>query len=200
MVDERRMKMAEIKKRMKDYQSIKEEAVVEAVTEVVELIPDPPAATAPEKKPVKLNLGCGFRKFEGFINIDMREIVKPDLLHDITKPFPYADSSVDLILADDILEHVPPDDVIPVLREIHRILKPEGVLQFSIPSTDSRGAYMDPTHRSFWNINSWLYFTDGEWHALYPEFPAFKRIEIRDETSSEKLRIIHTRGKVSPLK
>ncbi len=59
---------------------------------------------------------------------------------------------------------------------------------------------MDPTHRSFWNINSWLYFTDGEWLALYPEFPAFKKIELRDDTTSVKLRIIHTNGKLSPIK
>jgi predicted SAM-dependent methyltransferase len=187
---ERRKQMSEvkeIKKVIKDKQFVQDGATATLTVDV-------------PKPPVKLNLGCGWRKHEGFINIDMRELVKPDLLHDITKPFPYADSSVDFILADDILEHVLPDDVAPMLWELHRILKPDGVLQFSIPSTDGRGAFMDPTHRSFWNIGSWLYFTDGEWHALYPDFPLFKKLELVDETTSVKYRIVHTRGKVSPVK
>ena len=34
-------------------------------------------------------------------------------------------------------------------------------LNFSeIPSTDGRGAFQDPTHVSYWNENSFLYYTD----------------------------------------
>ena len=189
--------MSEIKKRMKDNALVREE-VVAAVVAPEE--PKQESEVKREKPPIRLNLGCGWRKVAGCVNIDNRELVKPDLLHDITKPFPYEDASVDYILATDIIEHIPPDDVAPFLWEMHRILKPDGVLEFSIPSTDSRGAFMDPTHRSYWNINSWLYYTDREWHALYPDLPLFRKIEIKDEVTSARFNIIHTRGKVSPMR
>lgn len=185
--------MAEIKKASRDRQEVREETTAKLTVE------EPTVLEIPKKK-VMLNLGCGWKKYIDYINIDNRAEVNPDLLHDITQPFPYEDNSVDYILADDILEHVMPDDVVPLLKEIHRILKPEGVFHFSIPSTRGDGAFMDPTHRSYWCINSWLYYTDADWHALYPDLPFFKRLELRDEMTSEKLRIIHTKGKVSPVK
>ena len=153
-----------------------------------------------EAPKIKLNLGCGFRKVDGFINIDKRELVKPELLADIEDGFPmYADSSVDEVRAFDILEHIVPDKVVFVLSEIHRILKSEGVFHFFIPSTDGRGAFQDPTHRSYWNINSWLYYCAPTWHDLYPELPFFKSLGIKD-VGENVYKIIHTEGFLQPVK
>jgi hypothetical protein len=44
------------------------------------------------------------------------------------------------------------------MNEIWRILKPDGIVDISVPSTDGRGAFQDPTHVSFWNINSFMYY------------------------------------------
>jgi hypothetical protein len=44
------------------------------------------------------------------------------------------------------------------MNEIWRILKPGGIVDISVPSTDGRGAFQDPTHVSFWNINSFMYY------------------------------------------
>jgi len=51
---------------------------------------------------MKLNLGCGSKKLEGWINVDSVAGVEPDLLHDISLPFQYADYSIDEILARNI--------------------------------------------------------------------------------------------------
>ena len=45
-------------------------------------------------------------------------------------------------------------------KELYRILVPGGWFLSSTPSTDGRGAFQDPTHVSFWNENSFLYYTD----------------------------------------
>jgi SAM-dependent methyltransferase len=45
------------------------------------------------------------------------------------------------------------------MKEIHRVLAPGGILLSHTPSTDGRGAWQDPTHVSFWNENSFWYWT-----------------------------------------
>lgn len=183
----------QINKKAKDTGTFKE-AVETQVAPPVEIhVPPPP--------PVKLNLGCGWRKEAGYINIDSREIVNPDRCGDVFEILKtYADSSVDEIRAFDFMEHVFPKDVVLLMWQIHRVLKSDGVFHFFIPSTDARGAFMDPTHVSFWNINTWLYYTDPDWYALYPELPRFKLLLLGDGLTSKHLHIIHTEGKVVPIK
>ena len=71
-----------------------------------------------------LNIGCENRKFEGFINSDKDEM-------DISKPWPYQDNSVDGISAMQGLQQLQWRDLTFTLREIYRVLKPDGVLRFS---------------------------------------------------------------------
>ena len=49
------------------------------------------------KKMKKLHLGCGTKRIENFINIDIRKDVNPDLVDDIAKLNTFENSSVDLI-------------------------------------------------------------------------------------------------------
>lgn len=153
-------------------------------------------------KSVKVNLGCGRRPMEGYINIDSRKELSPDMLVDVEKGLPFEDCSVDEIVAYDFLEHVHTDKVIFVMSEIHRVLKVGGILDFMVPSTDARGAFQDPTHVSFWNVNSWLYFTNKDWNAMYPELPYFQVVEgcpIVDFWTMYELRIMHTKGRVKKI-
>jgi len=53
---------------------------------------------------IKLHLGCGTNKLAGWINIDSVAGCGPDRVLDLTEPLPYADQSVDEILAEDILK------------------------------------------------------------------------------------------------
>jgi hypothetical protein len=45
------------------------------------------------------------------------------------------------------------------MKELYRCLAPNGWALIEVPSTDGRGAYQDPTHVSFWNSNSFWYYT-----------------------------------------
>jgi hypothetical protein len=45
------------------------------------------------------------------------------------------------------------------MSEIHRVLADGGWVFIEVPSTDGRGAFQDPTHVTYWNENSFLYYT-----------------------------------------
>ena len=143
---------------------------------------------------MKLNLGCGYRKLRDYINIDIRENVRPDLVCDIENGLPFKDGTVDEVRAFDILEHIKIGMTISAIEEIWRVLVDGGMLYHMTPSTDGRGAFQDPTHKSFWNINSWLYYTDDAHRKLYDIKAKFKVDELFDKKSH--FEIVYTCGKL----
>lgn len=148
-------------------------------------------SAVPKPHGLCLNLGCGYRKLDGFVNIDNRPECEPDLCQNILKGLPYAESSVDMVRADDFLEHVPQPMMIAVIEEIWRVLKPGGLFASHTPSTDGRGAFQDPTHVSFWNRNSWFYYSDAAHRNLYGITAAFD-IESITDTEPDANGVIHT--------
>lgn len=108
----------------------------------------------------RLNLGCNDRHLSGYTNVDVHP--PADELADLMQPWPWADSSVSEILAYDIIEHLP--DKVLTMNEAWRVLMPGGTLDIDVPTTDGRGAWQDPEHVSFWNRNSFLYYTHGDAH------------------------------------
>ena len=148
---------------------------------------------------MKLNIGCGHRKIDGYVNIDNRESVKPDIVADLSGGFPFKSDSIDEVRAHDFLEHIPLGKTIGVIEEIFRVLKPDGFFDHSTPSTDGRGAFQDPTHLSFWNINSWIYFCNPAWN-IYDMKARFGVIKLEDKVTDESLNIIHTHGLMYAMK
>lgn len=150
----------------------------------------------------KLNLGSGPRKLEGYINIDIRPEADPDIVHDVETGLPYKDNYFDEVRAWDFLEHIRIGKTIFVMEEIYRVLKPNGKLIVYVPSTDGRGAFQDPDHKSFWNINSWIYYCDDEHRRLYDIKAKFEVIELQDVVNSsyEINKVIHTKGELRAVK
>jgi SAM-dependent methyltransferase len=115
-----------------------------------------------------LNLGCCDDIRKGFINVDICP-PKPFeydpwsettiMQADLSQPWPWEDSTVDFILARDIIEHLP--DKIFTMNEIWRVLKPGGKVYIEVPTTNGMGAFQDPTHVSFWNEHSFWYVEKG---------------------------------------
>lgn len=122
------------------------------------------------KKGLWLNLGCSDDLMLGFVNIDKGPFTPEEksnfecLSFDLTKMGErfYKDSTVDYILAKDIIEHLP--DKIDTMNQIWRVLKPNGIVHIEVPTTDGRGAFQDPTHVSYWNRNSFFYFEHENAH------------------------------------
>ena len=84
---------------------------------------------------MKLNIGCGSNKIDGYVNIDTEESCKPDLLHDLMEaPLPYEDGTVEEILFFHCIEHIRKCLHETVLNEFRRVLAPNGKLYISYPN------------------------------------------------------------------
>lgn len=146
----------------------------------------------------KLNLGCGRKHMPGYINIDIQERIKPDVVCDVVQGLPFKDNSIDEVRAYDFLEHIPLGSTMFVVNEIWRVLKPGGGFEHFTPSTDGRGAFQDPTHVSFWNIHSWIYYTHDEYRDIYDIRAKFNIQNLQDVKTGEQ--IIHTYGRLNAVK
>lgn len=113
----------------------------------------------------KLDLGGRFNGNPKCETVDLKDA---DIIADLSKDWPWEDNSVGVIIANDFLEHI--QDKLHVIKEIYRVLAPGGYLLASTPSTDSRGAFQDPTHTAYYNQNSFYYYVDQKW-AQYIDTP-----------------------------
>ena len=97
---------------------------------------------------MKLNLGCGYNKLDGYINVDHDPNCKPDIVADLEQPLPFEDSSVDEIVMVHILEHLgqSTETYFKVWKELYRILKNEGVIKITVPHWNHENFHHDPTH------------------------------------------------------
>lgn len=109
---------------------------------------------------MKLNLGCSDKHIADYVNVDRVE--PADVIADLTQRWPWGDSSIEDIIAHDIIEHLP--DKILTMNEAYRVLKHGGMFRVLVPTTDGPGAWQDPTHVSYWNRNSFWYYTHGDPH------------------------------------
>jgi len=124
----------------------------------------------------KINLGSGKDYRHGYLNIDLRDDVLPDILFDLSEKihFPIQcqsniygsvtvnESQIDEIIANDVLEHV--TNLEMLMSNCLRLLNIGGKLIINVPYDLSYGAWQDPTHIRAFNQNSWLYYTDWFWY------------------------------------
>jgi hypothetical protein len=103
-----------------------------------------------------LDLGGAHNGPPGWVTADLEGA---QVTVDLRGRWPWENSSVGAFRASDFLEHLP--DKMHTMAEIHRCLVPGGWLISSTPSALGQGAFMDPTHCSFWVKNSFYYWTDS---------------------------------------
>jgi glycosyltransferase involved in cell wall biosynthesis len=126
---------------------------------------------------LKVDIGGGVNPYPGYTTIDTRETA--DYVADLNDGIPLPDNSVGVLNASHILEHL--HDKTKIMGEIHRVLAHGGWAFIEIPSTDGRGAFQDPTHVSYWNENSFLYYTD-KYLADFIDNDTIRFQEFRRET------------------
>lgn len=96
---------------------------------------------------LRLNLGCGARHFEGYINVD--KYGNPDVKHDLeTFPWPWTDNSVIEILLIHVLEHLGQDSktYLNIIKEMYRICQPGATIRIVVPHHRHDFFFDDPTH------------------------------------------------------
>lgn len=98
-----------------------------------------------------LNIGCGRNKMPGAVNLDIAP--GADVYFDLegceSDRMPFDDSYFDRIVASHTLEHI--HNILPLMQELHRVAKPQAMLQIRVPFGGNSVAFEDPTHvRQFW--------------------------------------------------
>ena len=126
---------------------------------------------------LKIDLGGGINPLNGYKTIDLLDA---DINCDLNDGIPLEDDSVGVINASHIIEHL--RDPLKTMREIYRVLCDGGWAFIEVPSTDGRGAWQDPTHVSYWNQNSFWYYT-RESYAKYIRNTEIRFQEYRLDTS-----------------
>lgn len=84
----------------------------------------------------RLNWGCNTDTPAGWINSDMKVGPGIDISCDIRDGLPLDENSLDYAASIHALPEVPFPDLLPVLRELRRVLKPGGILRLALPDLD----------------------------------------------------------------
>lgn len=122
-------------------------------------------ASGDSESPVRLNLGCGARLMDGFINVDLAGNWSnriPDVVADVTTTLPFDDSYADEVHSYHVLEHIYRWLVPDVLKEWTRVLKPGGLLVLEMPCMDKILTYAFECHKASQPLHPQMFY-----HALY---------------------------------
>lgn len=95
---------------------------------------------------MKLHLGCDKRHIRGFVHIDLADYPHIDHRHDIRTLPMIADGAAELIYSCHALEYFDRVEVLDLLAEWKRALKPGGVLRLAVPDFEALGAVYLETH------------------------------------------------------
>lgn len=109
----------------------------------------------------KLNLGSGYNRIDGFLNLDIDLDTRPDIRADIRCSLPFKDSSFDEVLCQQVLEHI--FNYSELMAEIHRILSPGGILRVAVPEFGCKASIADPDHVRFFNVETFMHFCNPKW-------------------------------------
>jgi SAM-dependent methyltransferase len=126
---------------------------------------------------VKLDIGCGSKKKEGFIGVDQYAMAGVDIICKVGKdPLPFKDGEVEEIYSSHFFEHLSATERTFLYNEMYRVLAPGAKATIIVPHWNSNRAYGDPTHQwppvsemSFFYLNKqWRKeqapHTDSEWN------------------------------------
>lgn len=131
---------------------------------------------------MKLNIGSGNRKLNGYINLDKSKNANPDVICDLELgKLPYDDESISEIVATHILEHV--QNIIPLMNECYRVLKKDGCMRIIVPQNE--GTWADPTHVRAFSKLSFRYYCNYGFEDIYGITCKFKQIKCKFEDNQD---------------
>lgn len=136
---------------------------------------------ADDEKLLKVELGGRMAAKDGYQTVDLCDA---DVIANLNELWPFEDNSVGVFRAFDVFEHL--KSPIHTMQELYRCLIPGGYAVIQVPSTDGRGAFQDPTHVSFWNANSFLYYTNRQYSKYLPKDTniRFQALRVYDTESN----------------
>jgi ubiquinone/menaquinone biosynthesis C-methylase UbiE len=132
---------------------------------------------------IRLNLGCGPHIIEDAVNVDIVPLPGVDVVADLDQPWPWADGTVEHILASHLFEHV--ERPVHFMAEAWRVLTIDGVLDIRAPGggyiapglwVPHQHGFTDPTHKRHCTPLTFDYWVPGKGlHDAYgPGFGSVK--------------------------
>ena len=98
---------------------------------------------------MRLNLGCGDARIDGYLNVDKEAECQPDKIQDLEVfPWDFKDDSVDQIQLSHVLEHLGQTSEIylSIMKELYRICKAGAQIDIKVPHPRHDDFITDPTH------------------------------------------------------
>lgn len=122
---------------------------------------------------VKLHVGCGPVRFDGFIHVDLNPH-RPDVFKlDASEPWPVPNSVVDYIFHEDFLEHLNQRQQFRFLAETYRMMRPGAIQYVSLPNIE------------------WVMMERSEFHkgaiGVYDEWRLWKHELLHSYSSLEEM-------------
>ncbi|MEW6008478.1 MAG: methyltransferase domain-containing protein [Candidatus Omnitrophota bacterium] len=125
-----------------------------------------------------LDLGCGSRKKEGYIGVDIVDLEGVDIVCSIENGIPINNDCVDKIHSVYFFEHI--NNLIFLFQEIYRICKNGAIVKITVPYYSSINAFKDPTHKQFFTEETFRYFSKDKWYGSDYNFNInFKLLNIK---------------------
>lgn len=134
--------------------------------------------------PLRLDIGCGKNKKEGFVGLDQYAMEGVDLTCDLSKHRWYfkvdqfqhpaliladnkmlmlADNSVDEVHCSHFIEHLTATERVRFMNELYRVMKPGAKATLIAPHWCSNRAYGDMTHCWPPVSEMWFYYLSKQW-------------------------------------
>lgn len=115
---------------------------------------------------LKLDIGCGKNKKEGFHGVDSIAFDGVDTVFDVRSgKWPWDDASVEEVHASHFLEHLDAQERVHFFNELYRVMIPGGKALIITPHWASNRAYGDPTHKWPPVAEMAFYYLDKGWRA-----------------------------------
>ena len=100
---------------------------------------------------MKLNLGGGISKREGYLNVDIYPFENVDVVHDIEKALPFDDNYFEHIYSSHSLEHCTLQSIPSILKECYRVLQKNGTLEILVPCLEhSIKSFLEASEEERW--------------------------------------------------
>jgi len=116
---------------------------------------------------MKINIGSGGTRFDGFVNCDCSNLFNPEYVFDMEKDtWPFEDNSVDEVYAHHVLEHLG-EGYFHCLQELYRVCKADAIIDVKVPHYRNENQAHDPTHRRLITMRGLALF-DQEYNLAGP--------------------------------
>jgi SAM-dependent methyltransferase len=148
-------------------------------------------------------LGAGNMRIEGAVHHDLVDLPGIDVCYDLNDvPWrPWTDGQFSRVWASHVLEHLP--ETLAMMDQIYRILDEDGIAIIEVPHYQSEGAFVDPTHCSFFTPHTMDYCVEGTQLSQYAPYYvkrkfAQHKVELYDGVFGKNIRFTLQRKRLQP--